>query len=71
MIVAGAYVTVHMRFTRRGVEDLGSEMVGKLTYYERWILSAINVLMEKRIITPDQITRKVTEVEERYREEGG
>ena len=35
---------------RRGVEDLGSEMIGKLTYYERWIVSAINVLLEKRVL---------------------
>ena len=27
-------------------------MIGKLTYYERWIVSAINVLLEKRVLTP-------------------
>jgi len=54
---------------RRGVEDLGAEMVGKLTYYERWIVSAINVLLEKRIITPDEIARKVAAVEARYRDD--
>jgi hypothetical protein len=47
---------------RRGVEDLGSEMIGKLTYYERWIVSATNVLLQKRILTPDEIARKTAEV---------
>lgn len=47
---------------RRGVEDLGSEMIGKLSYYERWIVSAANVLLQKRILTPDEIARKTAEV---------
>jgi len=52
---------------RRGVEDLGSEMIGKLTYYERWIVSAINVLLEKRVLTPDQLAKKTAEVEARFK----
>src|SRR3954469_16859929 len=52
---------------RRGVEDLGSEMIGKLTYYERWIVSAINVLLEKGVLTPDQLAKKTAEVEARYK----
>jgi nitrile hydratase beta subunit-like protein len=50
---------------RRGVEDLGSEMIGKLTYYERWIVSATNVLLQKRVLTPDEIARKAAEVSAR------
>ncbi len=50
---------------RRGVEELGSEMIGKLTYYERWIVSAANVLMQKQILTPDEIARKTQEVQAR------
>ncbi len=47
---------------RRGVEELGSEMIGKLSYYERWIVAAANVLLQKRILTPDEIARKTAEV---------
>ena len=32
---------------RRGVEALGAEMVGKLTYYERWIAAFANILFQK------------------------
>jgi hypothetical protein len=52
---------------RRGVEDLGSEMIGKLSYYERWIVSAINVLLEKGVLTPDQLAKKTAEVEARFK----
>jgi hypothetical protein len=47
---------------RRSVEELGSEMVGKLGYYERWIVGAANLLLQKRILTPDEIARKTAEV---------
>jgi Nitrile hydratase beta subunit len=47
---------------RRGVEELGSEIIGKLGYYERWIVAATNLLLQKRILTPDEIARKTEEV---------
>jgi hypothetical protein len=53
---------------RRGVEALGSEMIGKLTYYERWIVTFANILFEKRILTPSDLARKMDEVERRYAE---
>jgi hypothetical protein len=54
---------------RRGVEELGSEMVGTLTYYERWIVAAVNVLMQKQLVTPDEIARKTAEVQARIARE--
>ena len=51
---------------RRGVEQLGSEMVGKLTYYERWIVAFANILFEKAILTPEELALKMKEVEARY-----
>jgi Nitrile hydratase beta subunit len=47
---------------RRGVEALGAELVGKLTYYERWIVAFANILFEKGILTPDDVARKMEEV---------
>jgi hypothetical protein len=47
---------------RRGTENIGSEMAGKLTYYEKWIVSASNCLLQKGILTPDMIGRKTQEV---------
>jgi hypothetical protein len=51
---------------RRGVESLGSEMVGKLSYYERWIVAFTNILFQKGIVTPTELARKVEEVEARW-----
>ena len=51
---------------RRGTENLGPDMAGKLTYYQKWILSASNCLLQKGIITPDMIAEKTQEVSKRY-----
>ena len=51
---------------RRGVEALGSDMVGKLTYYERWIAAFANILFQKQILTPEALARKMDEVAQRH-----
>ncbi|VVN43724.1 SH3-like domain-containing protein [Pseudomonas fluorescens] len=50
---------------RRGVEALGSEMVSKLTYYERWIAAFANILFQKGILTPSELAVKMDEVKSR------
>ena len=47
---------------RCGVEALGAEMIGKLTYYERWIVAFANILFRKGVITPEELARKMAEV---------
>jgi len=51
---------------RRGVEQLGAELVGKLTYYERWIVAFANILFQKAILTPEELALKMKEVEARH-----
>lgn len=51
---------------RRGVESLGAEVVGKLTYYERWIVAFANILFQKGILVPSELAEKIREVEGRY-----
>lgn len=51
---------------RRGVEALGSEMIGQLSYYERWIVAFANILFQKAILTPEELARKMDEVGARY-----
>ena len=50
---------------RRGVESLGSELVGALSYYERWIAAFANILFQKEILTPGELALKMQEVERR------
>jgi hypothetical protein len=51
---------------RRGVEALGAEMVGKLSYYERWIAAFANILFQKGILMPSELARKMDEVAARW-----
>lgn len=51
---------------RCGVEALGAEMVGKLSYYERWIVAFANILFRKGILTPTDVALKMKEIEGRY-----
>jgi len=53
---------------RRGVESLGAEMIGKLTYYERWVVAFANILFQKGILTPEELAKKMDEVERRQAE---
>lgn len=55
---------------RRGVEALGAEMIGRLSYYERWIAAFANILFQKGILTPGELARKMAEVEARSRPGG-
>jgi hypothetical protein len=50
---------------RRGVEALGAEMIGTLSYYERWIVAFSNILFQKGVLTPEELARKMDEVEAR------
>ena len=56
---------------RRGVEALGAEIIGKLSYYERWIAAFANILFQKGLLNPDELARKMEEVAARYPEKGG
>lgn len=52
---------------RRGIEDLGPGAYDELSYYERWISSIGNILLEKGVIEVDELGRKMAEIEARMR----
>jgi hypothetical protein len=54
---------------RCGVEALGSEMVGKLSYYERWIVAFADILFRKQILAPAELALKMQEVEARFKQD--
>ncbi len=55
---------------RRGVEALGSEMIGKLSYYERWIVAFANILFQKGVLTPEDLALRMQDVEARLSAQG-
>lgn len=56
---------------RCGVEALGTELIGMLTYYERWIVAFSVILFRKGILTPQELALKMDEVKSRQRTESG
>jgi hypothetical protein len=55
---------------RRGIEELGPGAYDELSYYERWIASIGENLLEKGVLTVDELGRKMAEIEARWRAEG-
>ncbi len=55
---------------RRGIEAIGPNVYDEMSYYERWITSVTNNLMEKGVISVDELGRKMTDVEERWNADG-
>jgi nitrile hydratase subunit beta len=52
--------------SRRAREDMPPELYPRLSYYERWIYAVEEILLEKGILTRDEIDRKVAELERRW-----
>ncbi len=47
---------------RRGIEQLGAKAYDEMSYYERWIASITANLLEKGVITSDELGRKMAEL---------
>jgi hypothetical protein len=50
---------------RRNIESLGADVYEKLTYYERWCAAITNTLIQRGVITIDELARKMAEVQAR------
>ena len=51
---------------RRAREEMDSEAYRALSYYERWVASLETILIEKKILTRQEIDRKVAEFEAKW-----
>jgi hypothetical protein len=63
--VLAARGIVSVEEKRRGIDELGRDVYDRLTYYEKWILSACNNLLAKGVITSEELARKLEEVARR------
>jgi hypothetical protein len=52
---------------RRGIEGLGPGAYDELSYYERWMASITEILLEKGVIGVDELGRRMDEVEARFK----
>jgi nitrile hydratase len=53
---------------RRAREEMDSKTYHEMTYYERWIASIETILIEKNILTKDEIDRRLAEFEKEWGE---
>jgi nitrile hydratase len=51
---------------RRAREEMDSALYHDRTYYERWIASIETILIEKNILTKDEIDSKLAEFESKW-----
>jgi len=50
---------------RRNIEGLGPDAYDKMSYYERWMSAICNTLLQRGVITAEELGRKMAEVEAR------
>jgi hypothetical protein len=47
---------------RRNIEALPPDAYDRMSYYERWIFAITNTLLQRGVITSDELGRKMAEV---------
>jgi hypothetical protein len=55
---------------RRNIESLGPDAYDKMNYYERWIYAITQTLIQRGVITVDELGRKVKAVQDREKQRG-
>ena len=54
---------------RKGIESLPLNAYEKMSYYERWIFSITQALKYNGLLTTEELSRKLEEVQSRYETE--
>ncbi|MGA7328874.1 MAG: nitrile hydratase [Rhodomicrobium sp.] len=47
---------------RKNIEALGPEAYSAMSYYERWVAAIANTLLERGVITSEELGRRIEEV---------
>jgi hypothetical protein len=63
MIMGRQGVTVDQR--RKNIERLPPEEYDRMAYYEKWVVSLAQSLLERGMITTEELAQKMREVERR------
>ena len=65
LVVLDTHKLVNMEEKRRGVEEMGEVIIGTLSYYQKWAVSAAKILNEKGLVTTEELGRKMIDVRAR------
>ena len=50
---------------RKNIEALPPEAYDRMSYYERWVTSITQTMIQRGVITTDELGRKMAEIEKR------
>jgi len=65
VLMGARNITVDQR--RKNIEALPPEDYDRMSYYERWVISLAQALLQHGMISTQDLARKMTEVERRGR----
>ena len=63
MVLMGQRGLIRVDELRRGIEELGADAYDRYSYYERWMASMTNLLLEKKIIEVGELGERMAEIE--------
>jgi len=63
--IKGAHKLLTVDELRKNIEALGPEAYDRMSYYERWVASITQTMLQRGVITTEELARKMREVEER------
>ena len=70
LVLLSARGLVKVDEIRRAVEQLGPGAYDELSYYERWIAAIAQIMLERGVLTSDELGRRMAEIEARVPAEG-
>jgi hypothetical protein len=53
---------------RKNIEAIGPDAYEKMSYYERWVTSITQTMIQRGVITTEELGRKMEEVQSRERD---
>lgn len=69
MVLLGKRKLVSVDELRRGIEELGADAYDRYGYYERWMASMTNILLEKKVIEVSELGARMAAIEAGARQE--
>jgi hypothetical protein len=66
--VKGAARRMTVDELRKNIEAIGPEAYDRMSYYERWVTSITQTLIQRGVITTEELGRKMEAVEARFAE---
>jgi hypothetical protein len=63
--IKGARKLLTVDELRKNIEAIGPEAYDKMSYYERWVTSITQTMIQRGVISTEELARKMVEVERR------